>query len=284
MEKVVSLPEHFANKRLNEIPVVVLDTETTGFYFGLGDRVIEVGAVRYENWQPVGTFSQLVNPQRRISEGAEKVVGLSDADLQDKPLFADIADDLLAFVDGALMVAHNAPFDSRFVGMELWLAGKHDPTPNMPALPNVWLDTYLLAKHHFYFGKNSLVNIARKLNIRIGRSHRALNDVYVTAAVLKRLTRELERRQIRSVGDLLHAQGGEIYAPPPPRFVLPEPLCTAVANQQEVEILYVENGQEMVVGEAMYAAEQKGVPHLILRVNGRVRALKMDMIFGASLT
>lgn len=279
----MKLPAQFKGKRLNQIPVVVLDTETTGFYFGLGHRIIEVGAVRYENWEPVETFSRLVNPERKMSQGAIDVVGLGDDDLQDKPSFADIADELLAFVDGALMVAHNAPFDSTFVGMEMWLAGKHDPRPNMPTLRNVWLDTFLLAKHHFYFGSNSLANIARKLHIRIGRSHRALNDVYVTAAVLKRLARELSRRQIRTVNDLLHAQGGAIYAPPPPSTELPEPLATAVRQQATVEILYVENGQEMVRGEVLYSAEHKGVPHIIIRANGSVRPLRLDMIFGATL-
>ena len=107
---------HLLEKRPSEIPIVVLDTETTGLYPGLGHRIVEIGAIRLENWQEVGQVSSLIQPGRKMDPKASSVSGITDADLQGQPTFAQVADGLLALLDGALVVAHNAEFDAGFVG------------------------------------------------------------------------------------------------------------------------------------------------------------------------
>src|SRR5688572_22660956 len=98
-------------KALADVPVVVLDTETTGLYPGLGHRVVEIAAVRLENWQVVAEVNHFVQPGRSIDPQASQVSGIRDADLLQASSFTAIAGELTALLDGALVVAHNAQFD-----------------------------------------------------------------------------------------------------------------------------------------------------------------------------
>ena len=98
--------------------VVVVDVETTGLSAAFGDRICEIGLVRARGDAILDTYQTLVNPQRPISPGARRVNGLSDAELQPAPLFASIADQVLARIDGAMLVCHNAPFDLGFLEAE----------------------------------------------------------------------------------------------------------------------------------------------------------------------
>ncbi|MCA9979336.1 MAG: hypothetical protein KDD89_00820, partial [Anaerolineales bacterium] len=143
---------------LDELPLVVLDTEATGLYPGLGHRLTEVAAVRYEKWRPVAKVSHMVYPERPIGAQASRVSGLTDDDVRDKPLFADVAPELLEILEGAVMVAHNAPFDANLLSLELFLShylhGRVSllPTPPQAGHPlpsNPWLCTLLLARQYF---------------------------------------------------------------------------------------------------------------------------------------
>ncbi len=107
--------DDFEAKRPSDIPITVIDTETTGLFASMGHRVVEIAAVRYENWKPVGELSTLLNPERKMEARASSVNNIYDEDLVGQPLFADMADDLLALTDGALLVAHNASFDAGFL-------------------------------------------------------------------------------------------------------------------------------------------------------------------------
>lgn len=230
--------EDLLEKRPFDIPFVVLDTETTGLHPYTGHRVVEIGAVRFENGEKVAELDQLLQPGRLMDPGASRVNGIDDIDLLGKPTFADIAPDLLSLLDGALLVAHNAAFDASFVGMEYFINGYTNGTQQgVPANP--WVCTLLLARQHFYFGRNNLSHIAQQLNIRMGRAHRALNDVYMTAEIFKRMTQILADQKIITVGDLLHAQGGAIYTPAPPRADLPPLIADAMANGRSLQIRYV---------------------------------------------
>ena len=91
---------------------VILDTETTGLDWRKGNRVVEIGCVEVLERRPTGrTFHYYLNPERDFEPGAQEVTGLSLDFLADKPHFADIADDFIAFIDGAELVIHNAAFD-----------------------------------------------------------------------------------------------------------------------------------------------------------------------------
>jgi len=99
---------------------IVLDTETTGLEPGLGHRIIEIGCVELLNRRPTGrTFHHYLNPDRDIDKGAQEVHGISLEQLQGKPRFADVADELMAFISGAELVIHNAAFDTAFLDAEL---------------------------------------------------------------------------------------------------------------------------------------------------------------------
>ena len=99
---------------------IVLDTETTGLDPLQGHRVIEIGCVELVNRFPSGkTFHRYVNPEREVPPEAFAVHGLSAEFLKDKPLFAAIVDELIAFIGDAPLVAHNALFDLGFLNAEL---------------------------------------------------------------------------------------------------------------------------------------------------------------------
>ncbi len=98
---------------------IVLDTETTGLSASDGHRIIEIGCVELINRRLTGrTFHQYVNPERDIDEGAMEVHGLTLEMLADKPVFAQIADEFIEFIDSAELLIHNAPFDVGFLDAE----------------------------------------------------------------------------------------------------------------------------------------------------------------------
>ena len=275
--------EDLLEKRPLSAPFVVLDTETTGLYPHTGHRVVEIGAVRYENGEKVAEFNQLLQPGRRMEPDASRINGIEDIDLLGKPTFADIAPDLLALLDGALLVAHNAAFDAGFVGMEFFINGyTHVNGEGVPGNP--WACTLLLARQHFYFGRNNLSHIARQLNIRMGRAHRALNDVYMTAEIFKRMTQKLADQKIVTVGDVLHAQGGAIFTPHSPTVDLPPVVADAMENGRSLQILYVSPSSESRrTITPKYVTESKGIAYLVAYCHTREdqRTFRLDRIFSA---
>lgn len=108
---------------------VVLDTETTGLEPADGHRIIEIGCVELINRRLSGNhFHQYLQPDREIDPGAVEVHGITSEFLRDKPRFVDVAEDFLAFVRGAELVIHNAPFDIGFLDHELArLNAAHEP-------------------------------------------------------------------------------------------------------------------------------------------------------------
>ncbi len=101
---------------------IVLDTETTGLETSLGHRIIEIGCVELINRRLTGNhYHQYINPEREIDSGAQEVHGISREFLADKPVFSSIIDEFMAFIDGAELVIHNAPFDIGFINHELKL-------------------------------------------------------------------------------------------------------------------------------------------------------------------
>src|ERR1700722_6477552 len=107
---------------LNSAPMrqIVLDTETTGLEPELGHRIIEIGCVELVNRRVTGrTFHRYLNPERAIDEGAMAVHGIKRADLDDKPKFAEVAEEFITFISDAELVIHNAAFDVAFLDAEL---------------------------------------------------------------------------------------------------------------------------------------------------------------------
>ena len=159
---------------------IVLDTETTGLDPATGDRVVEIGAVELINHMPTGkTFHRYINPERPMPKEAFEVHGLSDGFLRDKPRFAAVARDFLAFIGAATLVIHNAPFDMKFLNHELTTAGH-------PALPMTRaFDTVALARQKFPGSPASLDALCRRFGIdnSMREKHGALLDSEILAEV-----------------------------------------------------------------------------------------------------
>lgn len=159
---------------------IVLDTETTGLDPAEGHRVIEIACLELANHLPTGvTFQRYVNPEREMPDDALEVHGITAAFLADKPRFADIAEDLLAFLGSAPLVIHNAEFDLKFLNVELALVG----LPPLP--PERAIDTLLLARRRFPGAQASLDALCRRFEIDASAraKHGALVDCDLLAQV-----------------------------------------------------------------------------------------------------
>lgn len=167
---------------------IILDTETTGLNPETGDRLVEVGCVELFNRQLTGiTRHWYLNPERRSSEEAVRVHGLTDAFLATKPKFAEIAHELIEFVRDAEVVIHNAAFDIGFIDAELKRLG----LPGLRQQVGSVLDTLLLAREMFPGKANSLDALCRRLEVDNSNRavHGALLDAGLLAEVYIRMTR-----------------------------------------------------------------------------------------------
>lgn len=159
---------------------IVLDTETTGLEPAHGHRIIEIGCVELVNRHLTGRhFHQYLQPDREIDDGAIEVHGITNEFLQDKPRFAEIAADFLAFVTGAELIIHNAPFDLGFLNNELRLL-KAD---NLPIETSCTvLDTLAMARKLHPGQKNNLDALCKRYGIN--NEHRELHGALLDAEIL----------------------------------------------------------------------------------------------------
>ena len=159
---------------------IIFDTETTGLDSKL-DRVIEIGGVELENHFPTGrTLHLFINPgDRKVHPDALAVHGISNSDLTGKPVFSAIAERFLEFIDGAILVAHNANFDMGFINAELARLGRDFIGPDRV------VDTLVLARRKHPMGPNSLDALCRRYGIDNSRrdKHGALLDSELLAEV-----------------------------------------------------------------------------------------------------
>jgi DNA polymerase III subunit epsilon len=167
---------------------IVLDTETTGLDPADGHRIIEIGCVELVNRRSTGrTFHQYLNPEREIDRAAEDVHGLGNAFLADKPRFAEIAAEFLAFVEGAELVIHNAAFDLGFLDAEFARL-----EPRGPAMTDVCgiLDSLMLARQLHPGQRQSLDALCKRYGVdNSGRDlHGALLDAQLLAEVFLAMT------------------------------------------------------------------------------------------------
>jgi DNA polymerase-3 subunit epsilon len=209
---------------------IVLDTETTGLDPASGHRIVEIACLELVNHLPSGrTFQRYLNPDRDVPEDAFAVHGLSAVFLADKPRFADVAEELLAFIDGAPLVIHNAEFDIRFLNTELTRLG-------LSALAtDLAVDTMLLARRKFPGSPASLDALCRRFNIdNAARSlHGALLDAELLAEVYLELIGgrqagfDLEQAEVRAAAAIVAAQGP--VRPPRPHTASLEELVDHAA-------------------------------------------------------
>jgi DNA polymerase-3 subunit epsilon len=180
-----------------EAPLAFLDLEMTGLD-PENDRVVEVCVDRVVGGKSVLSVHSLVRPDARIG-GASHVHGLDEAALANAPPFAEIADQVLRALDGAVLVAHAAEWDVSFLQAEMKRAGRELPLTH-------WLDTLVLARRSFAFGSYSLDALCKSLAIDRGRAHRADSDVAAMRVVFGRCLAILAPASVRDLWEVRVAQ------------------------------------------------------------------------------
>ncbi|MBS7457657.1 DNA polymerase III subunit epsilon [Coralloluteibacterium stylophorae] len=159
---------------------VILDTETTGLSTQLGNRIVEIGAIELVERRPSGRhYHQYIHPDREFEAGAQEVTGLTLEFLADKPRFAEIVDEFLAFIDGAELIIHNAAFDIGFLDYELSLAGaQHGCIGDRCSV----VDSLALARERYPGQRNSLDALCKRLGV--DNAHRKLHGALLDAQLL----------------------------------------------------------------------------------------------------
>ncbi|HEY1141460.1 MAG TPA: DNA polymerase III subunit epsilon [Lysobacter sp.] len=159
---------------------IILDTETTGLSWERGNRVVEIGCVEYIERRPSGrTFHVYLKPDCDFEQGAQEVTGLTLEFLADKPQFAQVAEEFLAFIDDAELIIHNAAFDLGFLDNELrLLGGDFGRIVDRCRVE----DTLLLARQRFPGQRNSLDALCKRLGV--DNSHRQLHGALLDAQIL----------------------------------------------------------------------------------------------------
>lgn len=192
---------------------IVLDTETTGLEPEQGHRIIEIGCVELVNRRLSGRhFHQFVRPDRAVDPAAFAVHGISDQALADKPRFPEVAEAFLAFIDGAELIIHNAPFDVGFLNHELTRLGEgQSPIESYCRV----LDTLALARELHPGQRNSLDALCKRYAVdNSGREfHGALLDAEILAEVYIAMTGGQATLDLSAVAATraapLNAVGGE---------------------------------------------------------------------------
>ncbi|HAA45730.1 MAG: DNA polymerase III subunit epsilon [Halomonas sp. 54_146] len=164
---------------------VILDTETTGIDPKDGHRLVEIGAVEMVNRRFTGrTYHQYINPERHIDAEVVAVHGIDNAKIANEPVFAEIADAFWAFIEGAELVIHNAPFDVGFIDHELGMLNQRRPaSPLGPVREHCRiLDTLTMARAVHPGQRNNLDALCKRYDIDNG--HRVLHGALLDAEIL----------------------------------------------------------------------------------------------------
>ena len=214
---------------------IVLDTETTGLDPADGHRVLEIGAVEIVHQSLTGNvFHVLINPERDVPEDAARVHGHTAAVLKDKPVFAKIVDEFLAFIGDFKLVIHNADFDVRFMNAELTRLGL--AAIDMGRV----VDTLSLARKKHPGQPNSLDALCDRY--RVDRSRRVRHGALLDAEILVEVYCELMGGRQRSLvfGDV--AERAEAAAILAPRYVDRSPRQSPIdPTEVSAHLRYIEN-------------------------------------------
>ena len=163
---------------------IVLDTETTGLSPDNGDRIVEIGCVELINHVPTSnTYQVYLNPEKDMDPGAEKVHGLTNEFLLDKPKFIEIADSFLDFIGDSNLIAHNADFDINFLNSELVRAKKEEINNDRV------VDTLKIARSKFPGARNSLDALCKRFFV--DNSNRSPHGAFLDSELLAEVYLEL---------------------------------------------------------------------------------------------
>lgn len=179
---------------------IVLDTETTGLDPRSGHKIIEIGCIEVVNRHLTGsTYQVYINPGRAIDPGAVAVHGITSEFLKDKPIFADVVDELIAYIKGAELIIHNAPFDLGFLDYEISLL----PEQYSPIIDYCKvIDTLTMARKMHPGQKNSLDALCKRYEI--DNSHREYHGALLDSEILAQVYLRMTGGQEQLFGDGQH--------------------------------------------------------------------------------
>lgn len=246
---------------------IILDTETTGIDPREGHRLIEIGAVEMVNRRLTGnTYHQYINPEREIEAEAVGVHGITDERVAGEPLFAAIADDFWAFIEGAELVIHNAPFDVGFIDHELERLNRMRGEPHLGPVATHCriLDTLVMARDKHPGQRNSLDALCKRYEIDNGHRvlHGALLDAEILADVYLAMTGGQTALSLDALGvgdNGVPGSGGMAI-----RRLTLTPGCLAVPAPSEAELAAHRTKLSRIreaAGECHWDRMGEGVPH-----------------------
>jgi len=209
----------------------VVDVETTGLSPALKDRICEIAIVQLRGDQEGETFSTLVNPGRAISSGAFAVNGITNSMVANAPPFREVASEVTRRLSGCVFVAHNAPFDLRFLRAEFQRLQLPLPVSHL-------LDTLHIARRYYSFPSNNLGSLAAHFNLSSSQQHRALHDARMAAQLLRIFVRDLAHRNVGQVEDFVTAVEHSTASKTKAVCVLPSALREAHDYGLSLEIGY----------------------------------------------
>jgi DNA polymerase-3 subunit epsilon len=213
---------------------IFLDTETTGLSPEAGDRIIEIGCVEMVSRRMTGNNKHFyLNPERKNSEDAVKIHGLTDEFLADKPLFSAVADELMEFLAGAEIIIHNAAFDVGFLDAEL----KRLKRPAFARQVAKITDSLLMAREMFPGKSNSLDALCRRLEV--DNSNRTLHGALLDAGLLAEVYVNMTRGQDSLVIETVESGGAvlDVAAVDLSAFTLPVLLATEAEHSAHEAVL-----------------------------------------------
>ncbi|MBP9707399.1 MAG: 3'-5' exonuclease [Oligoflexales bacterium] len=158
-------------------PIIVFDLETTGLD-SHRDKIIEIGAIKYFDFEEVEVFSKLINPQMNISKEIEALTGISDSMVASEPTIETVLPEFLKFIDGCILFAHNAEFDLSFIKNA---CNALSIDLNWPALCTLKMARQFLPQ----LESKNLDSLAKHFNLNFESRHRSIGDIRVTQAVLR---------------------------------------------------------------------------------------------------
>src|SRR5512147_1656234 len=207
-----------------------LDLESTGLSPWFGDRICEIGIVLTEGKRIKQQVQMLVNPERPLSLSAASTSGLTDEQLVRAPLFAEVADDVVEWLKGTVVVCHNAQFDIQFLDSEFRRLKREIQIPNL-------IDTLMLARQNYDLPSYSLHAIAEAFHVPVTNAHRALDDAHTARGIFFAMMDGLKEFN-RPLDDYIGIYNSPVW--PNEGIQLPTELGEAIYSQKRLLIRYVD--------------------------------------------
>ncbi len=220
------------SRNIEECDLAFLDLETTGLDVVTGDAICEIGALKVRDGKVVAKFHSLVNPGRSVPEAAYLVHKISDADLAGAPVFAELADGLLGFLQNSVICAYNAKFDIGFIDYQLKQSGR-EPL-DLPAV-----DILLMARDMLRLPRYNLQSTARHFGIDCACGlHRALADAELAYRIFFKLRDIFKDKKLNSLADFFSLYGvvNDIFNRLKERKI--QALKEAIENRKKLKLRY----------------------------------------------